>query len=80
MLAHKEIRGLVVCCDECQQDHYHGWDMLRSKSVAAHRQPSARTKPAYDRTGLHCVTWDYCRGYADATNEAAPDADRFRRR
>ena len=23
LLAHKGIRGLVVCCDECQQDHYH---------------------------------------------------------
>ena len=30
LLAHKGIRGLVVCCDECQQDHYHDWDMLRA--------------------------------------------------
>ncbi|MGH3554785.1 MAG: DUF5319 family protein, partial [Mycobacterium sp.] len=22
LLAHKGVRGLVVCCDECQQDHY----------------------------------------------------------
>src|SRR4029078_3298818 len=30
LLAHKGIRGLVVCCDECQQDHYHDSEMLHA--------------------------------------------------
>ena len=30
LLAHRGIRGLVVVCDDCQEDHYHDWDMLRA--------------------------------------------------
>ena len=47
LLAHKGIRGLVVCCDECQQDHYHDWDMLRANLLAAagRRHRASRTSP-----------------------------------
>ncbi len=81
LLAHKGIRGLVVCCDECQQDHYHDWDMLRANLLQLLIDGTVRPhEPAYDPEPDAYVTWDYCRGYADASlNEATSDADGFRR-
>ena len=72
LLAHKGIRGLVVCCDECQQDHYHDWDMLRANLLQLLVDGTVRPhEPAYDPEPDAYVTWDYCRGYADASlNEA----------
>ncbi|WP_373180419.1 DUF5319 family protein, partial [Mycobacterium marinum] len=82
LLAHKGIRGLVVCCDECQQDHYHDWDMLRANLLQLLIDGTVRPhEPAYDPEPDAYVTWDYCRGYADASlNEATSDADGFHHR
>jgi hypothetical protein len=75
LLAHKGIRGLVVCCDECQQDHYHDWDMLRANLLQLLVDGTVRPhEPAYDPEPDAYVTWDYCRGYADASlNEATSE-------
>jgi hypothetical protein len=77
LLAHKGIRGLVVCCEECQQDHYHDWDMLRANLLQLLVDGTVRPhEPAYDPEPDAYVTWDYCRGYADASlNEATSDTD-----
>lgn len=80
LLAHKGIRGLVVCCDECQQDHYHDWDMLRANLLQLLVDGTVRPhEPAYDPEPDAYVTWDYCRGYADASlNEATSETDGYR--
>ncbi len=80
LLAHKGIRGLVVCCDECQQDHYHDWDMLRANLLQLLVDGTVRPhEPAYDPEPDAYVTWDYCRGYADASlNEATSEPDGYR--
>lgn len=79
LLAHKGFRGLVVCCDECQQDHYHDWDMLRANLLQLLVDGTVRPhEPAYDPEPDSYVTWDYCRGYADASlNEATTDTEGF---
>jgi hypothetical protein len=79
LLAHQGIRGLVVCCDECQQDHYHDWDMLRANLLQLLVDGTVRPhEPAYDPEPDAYVTWDYCRGYADASlNEATSDTEGF---
>jgi Family of unknown function (DUF5319) len=80
LLANKGIRGLVVSCDECQQDHYHDWDMLRANLLQLLVDGTVRPhEPAYDPEPDAYVTWDYCRGYADASlNEAASESDGYR--
>ena len=82
LLAHKGVRGLVVCCDECQQDHYHDWDMLRANLLQLLVDGTVRPhEPAYDPEPDAYVTWDYCRGYADASlNEATSDSEGFHER
>ena len=80
LLAHQGVRGLVVSCEDCQQDHYHDWDMLRANLLQLLVDGTVRPhEPAYDPAPDAYVTWDYCRGYADASlNEAAPDPDSYR--
>ncbi len=75
LLAGKGIRGLVVCCDDCNSDHYHDWDMLRANLLQLLVDGTVRPhEPAYDPEPDAYVTWDYCRGYADASlNEATSD-------
>ncbi len=74
LLAPRGVRGLVVCCEDCHQDHYHDWDMLRANLLQLLVDGTVRPhEPAYDPAPEAYVTWDYCRGYADASmNEALP--------
>ena len=67
-------------CDECQQDHYHDWDMLRANLLQLLVDGTVRPhEPAYDPEPDAYVTWDYCRGYADASlNEATSASDGYR--
>ena len=78
LLAHRGIRGLVVCCEDCQQDHYHDWDMLRANLLQLLVDGTVRPhEPAYDPMPEAYVTWDYCRGYADASMNEAMHGDGF---
>ena len=69
------ITRLVVCCDDCNTDHYHDWDMLRANLLQLLVDGTVRPhEPAFDPEPDTYVTWDYCRGYADAAlNEATSD-------
>lgn len=68
LLGHRGIRGLVVCCEDCQQDHYHDWDMLRANLLQLLVDGTVRLhEPAYDPVPDAYVTRDYCRGFADAS-------------
>ncbi len=78
LLAHRGIRGLVVSCEDCRQDHYHDWDMLRANLLQLLVDGTVRPhEPAYDPTPEAYVTWDYCRGYADASMNEALHGDGF---
>lgn len=78
LLSHRGIRGLVVSCEDCRQDHYHDWDMLRANLLQLLVDGTVRPhEPAYDPTPEAYVTWDYCRGYADASMNEALHGDGF---
>lgn len=67
LLAHRGLRGLVVTCEDCQSEHYHDWDMLRANLLQLLVDGTVRPhEPAFDPASDAYVTWDYCRGYADA--------------
>lgn len=68
LLHPRGVRGLVVMCEDCREDHYHDWDMLRSNLKQLLIDGSVRPhEPAVDPQPEDYVTWDYCRGYADAS-------------
>ena len=76
LLAPREIRGLVVDCEDCRVPHYFAWDLLRSN--LRHLLEAGRTRvhePAYDPDPTEYVTWEYARGYADGMQDAVADED-----
>ena len=67
LLAPRGVRGIVVDCADCDEEHYHDWEMLRSSLQqlldTARMRPH---EPAYQPDPSAYVSWDYCRGYTDA--------------
>lgn len=66
VLAPRGIRGVIVWCPDCEDDHFLGWDLL-----AANLQTilsSGRTpvhEPAWEPDPDEYITWDYARGFLD---------------
>lgn len=72
LLAPRGVRGLVVGCDECLAEHYQDWDMARANLLQLLCDGTVRRhEPAVDPTTEVYVSWDYCRGFADAAASRA---------
>jgi hypothetical protein len=62
------LLGLTVDCGPCQQLHCVGWDLLRSNLRALlDAGTSPVHEPAFSPDPARYVSWDYARGYADAS-------------
>jgi hypothetical protein len=67
LLAPRGVRGIVVDCPDCAEQHYHDWNLLRASLQQLLEAGRMRPhEPAYDPDPAAYVTWEYCRGYADA--------------
>ncbi|HEU0132563.1 MAG TPA: DUF5319 domain-containing protein [Mycobacteriales bacterium] len=76
LLEPRGVRGLVVDCDDCDEAHYFGWDLLRGN--LRHLLDEGRTRvhePAFKPDPAEYVSWEYARGYADGALEAAESAE-----
>ncbi|AXB46906.1 MULTISPECIES: DUF5319 domain-containing protein [Amycolatopsis] len=74
LLAPRGVRGIVVDCGECDQPHYHDWQLLRASLEQLLNDGRMRPhEPAFDPNPADYVSWDYCRGFADGvtTTESA---------
>ncbi len=70
LLAPKDVRGLAVDCGECDETHYVAWDLLRANLRALLDAGTTRVhEPAFAPEPERYVSWDYARGYADASME-----------
>jgi hypothetical protein len=68
LLSPRGVRGLVVDCEECREPHYFGWDLLRGNLRHLLDQGTTRVhEPAYSPDPSDYVSWDYARGFADAS-------------
>ncbi|RZS37080.1 hypothetical protein EV193_106316 [Herbihabitans rhizosphaerae] len=66
LLEPRGIRGVVVDCAECQEPHYHDWDLLRASLEQLLTDGRMRPhEPAFDPDPDAYVSWEYCRGFAD---------------
>ena len=75
LLEPRGVRGLVVDCDDCQEPHYFGWDLLHAN--LRHLLDVGETRvhePAFSPDPAEYVSWDYARGYADGVLEASESA------
>jgi hypothetical protein len=67
LLESRGIRGVVVDCADCGEQHFHEWDLLRASLCQLLDEGQMRRhEPAFDPDPSDYVTWEYCRGYADA--------------
>jgi len=74
LLEPRGVRGVVVDCGDCEQPHYHDWELLRASLEQLLADGRMRPhEPAYDPNPGDYVSWDYCRGFADGVtaNESA---------
>ena len=79
LLEHRGVRGLVVDCDDCDQPHYFGWDLVAAN--LRHLLDDGQTgvhEPAFDPDPTDYVSWDYARGYADGVMDAEEATDQGR--
>ncbi|GLB64996.1 hypothetical protein NCCP2495_28760 [Dietzia sp. NCCP-2495] len=73
LLAPIGVKGVAVQCEDCAEEHYHEWDMLRSNLIQLLADGSLLPhEPAFDPIPDDYVTWEYCRGYADAVRAMRP--------
>ncbi|HVF04921.1 MAG TPA: DUF5319 domain-containing protein [Frankiaceae bacterium] len=75
LLEPRGVRGLVVDCDDCDEPHFFGWDLLRAN--LRHLLDEGQTRvhePAFSPDPADYVSWEYARGYADGALEAAESA------
>jgi hypothetical protein len=67
LLEHRGVRGIVVDCGDCGEQHFHEWNLLRASLQQLLEEGYMRPhEPAFDPDPAQYVTWEYCRGYADA--------------
>lgn len=67
LLETRGVRGVVVDCGDCGEQHFHEWSLLRASLQQLLEEGQMRPhEPAFDPDPASYVTWEYCRGYADA--------------
>ncbi len=68
LLTPRGVRGLVVDCGDCDVAHYFAWDLLRSNLRQVLDRGTTRVhEPAFAPDPSAYVSWDYARGFADAS-------------
>lgn len=67
LLEDRGVRGIVVDCGDCGDQHYHEWNLLRASLQQLLDEGQMRPhEPAFAPDPADYVTWEYCRGFADA--------------
>ena len=70
LLGPRGVRGLLVDCQDCLDIHYFGWTLLRADLRQLLDEGTTRVhEPAYAPVTAAYVSWDYARGFADASLE-----------
>jgi hypothetical protein len=67
LLENRGVRGIVVDCGDCGEQHFHEWSLLRASLQQLLEEGHMRPhEPAFAPDPTDYVSWEYCRGYADA--------------
>ncbi|HLI56688.1 MAG TPA: DUF5319 family protein [Actinomycetota bacterium] len=66
VLASRGIKGVVVYCPDCEDDHFLGWDLLADnlRQILESGEPPVH-EPAWEPDPDEYVTWDYALGFLD---------------
>ncbi len=67
-------RGVAVWCQDCSEEHFYPWDMLRENlQVLIETGETPVHEPAFAPEPERYVPWDYARGYVDALRDTGVD-------
>jgi hypothetical protein len=66
-LSPHDIRGIVVDCGDCGEQHFFSWALMAAnlRSLLGNGRTGVH-EPAAEPTPDAYVTWDYARGFTDA--------------
>jgi hypothetical protein len=71
LLAPRGVKGVVAHCADCEEPHYLSWDLLRGSLRHLLDAGTARVhEPAFAPDPAQYVSWDYARGFVDASLES----------
>jgi hypothetical protein len=74
VLLNKGIKGVVVFCPDCDDDHYLGWDLLAGNLQQILDSGTTPVhEPAWEPDPDEYVTWDYARGFLDGYESYSDD-------
>lgn len=78
VLAWRGIRGVVVFCPDCDDDHYLGWDLLAGNLQQILDSGATPVhEPAWDPDPDEYVSWEYARGFLDGYETLAEERQAF---
>lgn len=70
-LEQRGIRGISVECVDCGEQHYFSWELMAANLQALIGQGRTSVhEPAFEPHPDAYVSWDYARGFTDATDAA----------
>ena len=74
VLASRGIKGVVVYCPDCEDDHFLGWDLLADnlRQILESGEPPVH-EPAWEPDADEYVTWDYALGFLDGYEAFSED-------
>ena len=63
------VLGIFFMCEDCQENHYYGWDIMEANMRAT---LAGELSPVHEPSACPAVEayvpWDYCLGYVDGLN------------
>jgi uncharacterized protein DUF5319 len=73
----QSVKGVVIACQDCGQNHYYEWELLRDnlEHMLSSGEPRMH-EPAWDIQEDEYIQWDYGKGYIDALADTGLEPDR----
>jgi uncharacterized protein DUF5319 len=64
------VKGVVIACQDCGQNHFYEWELLREnlEHMLDIGEPRMH-EPAWDIDEAEYIQWDYGKGYVDALTD-----------
>lgn len=70
VFADQGVKGVVIACQDCGQNHFYEWDLLRDN--LGHMLDTGEPRvhePAWGIAEDDYIQWDYGKGYVDALGD-----------
>lgn len=66
LLEHTGVKGIVVDCPDCDEEHHVDWALMQANlRQLLDEGQTGRHEPPFDPDPDEYVSWDYASGYAD---------------